>query len=71
MSDAGSVVSFLSEPSTLLALSAVAVGTAWYLSRGTPGVKSLVPLDNQSLEVPVSPPRPAARGGAVVKGYHM
>ena len=54
MSDASSVVSFLSDPSTLLALSAVAVGAAWYLSRSAPGVKSVIPLDNQSLEVPVS-----------------
>ncbi len=56
MSDSTSVVSFLSDPSTLLALSAVAVGTAWYLSRSSPSVRPVVPLDNQSLEIPVSAP---------------
>lgn len=54
MSDSDSVVTFLSDPSTLLALGAVAMATAWYLNRSAIPVKPLVPLDNQSLEVPVS-----------------
>ena len=54
MSDSGSLVTFLADPSTLLALGAVAVGTAWYLSRSATPVETPVPVDNQSLEVPVS-----------------
>lgn len=54
MSDSPSLVSFLSDPSTLLALGAVAVGTAWYLSGSASPAKPPLPLDNQSIEVPVS-----------------
>ena len=54
MSDSGSLVTFLADPSTLLALGAVAVGTAWYFNRSATPVETPVPIDNQSLEVPVS-----------------
>ena len=54
MSVSGSLVTFLADPSTLLALGAAAVGTAWYLSRSATPVEMPVPVDNQSLEVPVS-----------------
>lgn len=56
MSD--SLVGFLSDPSTLLALGAVAVGTAWYLSSSNPPTKPPIPLDNQSLEEVSSIARP-------------
>ena len=46
-----SLVGFLSDPSTLMALGAVAVGTAWYLSSGGTPSKPPLPLDNQSIEV--------------------
>ncbi len=51
MSD--SLVGFLSDPTTLFTLGAVAVGTAWYLSSSPSAVKPPVPLDNQSVEIPV------------------
>ncbi len=53
MSDSSSLVGFLSDPSTLLALSAVAVGTAWYLSSSSAPYQSPIPLDSQTLEVAV------------------
>lgn len=46
-----SLVGFLSDPSTLMALGAVAVGTAWYLSSGGRPSKPPLPLDNQSIEI--------------------
>lgn len=54
MSESSSLVGFLSEPSTLLALGAVAVGAAWYLNSSTEPTKPPVPLENQSLEVKIN-----------------
>lgn len=51
MSDSTSLVGFLSEPSTLMALGAVAVGTAWYLSSSGTPTQPPFPLDNQTIEV--------------------
>ena len=49
------LVSFLSDPALLAALAAVAAGAAWYIkSRPNPAVKPPIPLDNQSIELPVS-----------------
>lgn len=48
------LVNFLSDPATLATLAAVAAGTAWYISSRPSPVKSPVPLDNQSIELPVS-----------------
>ena len=52
---AESLVEFLSDRTTLLALGAVAVGTAVYLSSSPTPVKPPVPLNNQSVEIPVRP----------------
>ena len=54
MSD--SLIGFLSEPTTLFALGAVAVGTALYLGNSPSPIKPPVPLDNQSVEIPVRQP---------------
>ncbi|KAL5484650.1 hypothetical protein EMCRGX_G021180 [Ephydatia muelleri] len=46
-----SLVSLLSDPATLVGLSVVAAGAAYYVTRPTP-IRFPVPLDNQSLELP-------------------
>ena len=51
-----SLVGFLSDPTTLMALGAVAVGTALYLSSSSPPIKPPVPLDSQCMEIPVRAP---------------
>ena len=48
------LVNFLSDPATLAALAAVAAGAAWYISSRPSPVKPPIPLDNQSIELPVS-----------------
>ena len=48
------LVNFLSDPATLAALAAVAAGAAWYISSRPSPIKPPIPLDNQSIELPVS-----------------
>ena len=48
-----SLVNFLSDPATLVSLSVIAAGTAYYLSTRPTPVKPPIPLDNQSIELPV------------------
>ena len=48
------LVNFLSDPATLAALAAVAAGAAWYISSRPSPTKPPIPLDNQSIELPVS-----------------
>lgn len=49
-----SLVNFLSDPATLVSLGVIAAGTAYYLSTRPTPVKPPIPLDNQSIELPVS-----------------
>ena len=53
-SSALALMSFLSDPATLVSLGVIAGGTAYYLLTRPPPVKPPIPLDNQSLELPVS-----------------
>ena len=53
-SSALALMSFLSDPATLVSLGVIAAGTAYYLLTRPPPVKPPIPLDNQSLELPVS-----------------
>ena len=48
-----SVVSLLSDPATLVSLGVVAAGAAYYLATRPAPIHFPVPLDNQSLELPV------------------
>ena len=56
MADTGdsALVSFLSDPATLIGLGMVAAGAAYYLASRTAPVSPPVPLGNQSTEIPVS-----------------
>ena len=51
---ATSAVVSLSDPATLVGLGVVAAGAAYYLATRPTPVTFPVPLDNQSLELPVS-----------------
>ena len=53
MAETSSVVSVLSDPATLVGLGAVAAGAAYYLATRPTPIRFPVPLDNQSLELPV------------------
>ena len=48
------LISFLSDPATLVGLGLIAAGTAYYMASRPVPVKPPLPLDNQSLEMPVS-----------------
>ena len=47
------LVNFLSDPATLISLGVIAAGTAYYLSTRPTPTTPPIPLDNQSLELPV------------------
>lgn len=65
-SSALALMSFLSDPATLVSLGVIAAGTAYYLlTRPTP-VKPPIPLDNQSLELPVSKLRAVERFAVLI-----
>lgn len=55
MSEANAVVSFLSDPTTLVGLGVIALGTAYYMATRPQPATCPVPRDNQSVEQPVSP----------------
>ena len=52
-SAASGVVSFFSDPTTLVTLGAIAAGAALYLSTRPQPFSPPIPVDNQSLEQPV------------------
>lgn len=60
-----SLVNFLSDPATLVSLGVIAAGTAYYLSTRPTPVKPPIPLDNQSIELPVSKSLEEEGGGVV------
>ena len=58
-----SLVNFLSDPATLVSLGIIAAGTAYYLSTRPTPVKPPIPLDKQSIELPVSSEQSKFRSG--------
>ena len=46
--------SLLSDPAVLVGLGLIAAGTAYYMANRLAPMKPPLPLDNQSLEMPVS-----------------
>ena len=54
MADSNALVTFLSDPATLVGLGVVAAGTAYYMMTRPQAQVSTVPLDNQTVELPVS-----------------
>ena len=48
------LVNFLSDPATLATLAAVAASAAWYFSSRPSPITPPIPLDNQSIQLPVS-----------------
>lgn len=51
------LVQWLSDPATLIGLGTVAALAAYYLFTRPKPLKSRIPLERQSVELPVSPPR--------------
>ena len=54
MAESNALVSFLSDPATLIGLGVVAAGTAYYMATRPRAQNSTIPLDIQSIEIPVS-----------------
>ena len=54
MAESNALVNLLSDPATLIGLGVVAVGTAYYMATRPRAQNSSIPLDNQSIELPVS-----------------
>ena len=54
MSDSNAIVTFLSDPATLVGLGVIAIGTAYYMATRPSPQKLPVPSDNQSIEEAVS-----------------
>lgn len=53
MVDNNALVTFLSDPATLVGLGVVAVGTAYYMASRPRRLVSEIPFDNQSIELEV------------------
>ena len=53
LDSSSALMNFLSDPATLIGLGVIAAGTAYYLSTRPSPANPPVPLDNQSLELPV------------------
>ena len=53
-SEISPLVSLLSDPAVLVGLGLVAAGTAYYMANRPAPMKPPIPLDNQSIELPVS-----------------
>ena len=54
MAEQSSLASFLSDPATLVSLGLMAAGAAYYFASRPTAVRPPYPLDNQSVELPVS-----------------
>lgn len=54
MAESNALVGFLSDPATLIGLGVVAAGTAYYMATRPRAQNSTIPLDIQSIELPVS-----------------
>ena len=52
--DVSPLISLLSDPAMLVGLGLIAAGTAFYVASRPAPVKPPLPLDNQSIEMPVS-----------------
>ena len=48
------LISLLSDPAMLVGLGLIAAGTAYYVASRPAAMKPPIPLDNQSIELPVS-----------------